>query len=397
VPSPTSDSPRGSSRGKRAAERSPSRVRFRREKATSTASEPAVPTPVAPTTPPAPAVSDPPQEGPRRLLLTLWFVVLGIGATALAISAVTGILGHLPSGLDRFGEPPGWLDGAGAVAVVTALSWLLATRTAGRAIISAGLALVLGVASLLIGGRVLPTGAAVLTCVVGSVYAVMVTVPAITWLKAVREAVIATLVAAVTAFAAVGFEPTVAAERFDIAALLLALALVFTIVYRLGAGLHGLGRRGLVIVAIGLAVLVATLAYAELLRRYGAQTFVSSVLDFADATTDRIGAFPRPLVVLLGIPALVWGTHVRARRRQGWWVCAFGVAATVPFASGLMSPDSSYAEAGLRAAYSLVLGLVIGYVVIRVDLALTGPKGRRGRRAEEAGAHRPEPSRFAEL
>ncbi|RYC05533.1 hypothetical protein [Nocardioides zhouii] len=409
MPSPTSDSPRGSSRGKRAAERAPSRVRRRREKADPTPSEPTVTTPVAPPTPrpvaptapvgPAPAASveEPRQEGPRRLLLTLWFVVLGLGAAALAISAVTGILGHLPSGLDRFGAPPGWLDGAGAVAVVTALSWLLATRTAGRAIISAGLALGLGVASLLIGGRVLPTGAAVLTCVVGSVYAVMVTVPAITWLKAVREAVIATLVAAVTASAAVGFEPTVAAERFDIAALLLALALVFTIVYRLGAGLHGLGRRGLVIVAIGLAVLVATMAYAELLRRYGAQTFVSSVLDFADATSERIGAFPRPLVVLLGIPALVWGTHVRARRRQGWWVCAFGVAATVPLASGLMAPDSSYVEAGLRAAYSLVLGLVIGYVVIRVDLALTGPKGRRGRRAEEAGAHRPEPSRFAEL
>ena len=200
-----------------------------------------------------------------------------------------------------------------------------------------------------------------------------------------------------TAFAAVGFEPTVAMERFDIAALLLALGLVFTIVYRLGAGLHGLGRRGLIIVAIGLAVLVATLAYAELLRRYGAQTFVSSVLDFADETSERIGAFPRPLVVLLGIPALVWGTHVRARRRQGWWVCAFGVAATVPIASGLMAADSSYPEAGLRVAYSLVLGLLIGYLVIRVDLSLTGPKGRRGRRAEEAGPHRPEPSRLAEL
>ena len=281
--------------------------------------------------------------------------------------------------------------------MVTAFSWLLATRTAGRAVISAGLALALGVASLLVGGRVLPTGAAVMTCVVGSVYAVMVTVPAITWWKAVREALVATLVAAVTAFAAVGFEPTVAAERFDIVALLLALAMAFTIVYRLGAGLHGLGRRGLIIVALGLAVLFATLAYAELLRRYGAQTFVSSILDFADATSARIGAFPRPLVVLLGVPALVWGTHVRARRRQGWWVCAFGVAATVPLASGLVAPDSSYLEAALRAAYSLVLGLVIGYLVIRADLALTGPKGRRGRRAEEAGPHRPEPSRFAEL
>ena len=51
------------------------------------------------------------------------------------------------------GTAPAWLDGVGAAAVVTSLSWLLATRTAGRALVSAGLALVLAVASLLVGGR----------------------------------------------------------------------------------------------------------------------------------------------------------------------------------------------------------------------------------------------------
>lgn len=395
--SPTSESARGSSRGKRAAERPPSRLR-RTRKAEEVKPE-AVRAPESAVTPaPAPGTSEPEPAfgGPRRSLLALWLLVLTIGVGALLWSAINGVLHDNPT-LERLGPAPGWLDGAGSVAVVTALSWLLATRTAGRAMVSAGLAVVLGVTSLVVGGRVLPTGAAVMTCVVGSVYAVMVTVPAVTWWKAVRETLVATLVAAVTALAAVGFEPTVAAERFDIAALLLALAMVFTTVYRLGAGLHGLGRRGLIVVAIGLAVLFATLAYAELLRRYGAQTFVSSILDFADATSERIGAFPRPLVVLLGIPALVWGTHVRARRRQGWWVCAFGVAATVPIASGLVAPDSSYLEAVLRAAYSLVLGLLLGYLVIRADLALTGPKGRRGRRAEEAGPHRPEPRRFSEL
>jgi hypothetical protein len=346
-----------------------------------------------------PAAAEPAEvfpDGPRRSVLAIWFVVLVLGAAALGWSAVTGVIGDRAA-VDDLPPVPEWLDGAGAVAVVTSLSWLLATRTAGRALISAGLALALGVTSLVVGGRVLPTGAAVMTCVVGSVYAVMVTVPAVTGLKAMREALIAALVATVTAFAAVGFEPTVATERFEIVALLLALALVLAIVYRLGAGLHGLGRRGMIVVAIGLGVLFATLAYAELLRRYGAQTFVSSVLDFADWTAERIGAFPRPLVVLLGIPALVWGTHVRARRRQGWWFCAFGVAATVPLATGLVAPDSSYLEAGLRSAYSLVLGLVVGFLVIRADLALTGPKGKRGRRAEEAGPHRPEPRRFAEL
>ncbi len=399
--SPTPDGSRGNARGKRAAERPPSRLRRRK-------SEPSVepapaPAPVeAPVQAPVQVVERVehvpvrPPEGPSRSLLLLCFALLAVGCAALGWSALNGVLDNSQA-LGDLGPVPGWLDGAGAVAVVTALSWLLATRTAGRPLISAGLALVLGVASLLVGGRVLPTGAAVMTCVVGSVYAVMVTVPAVTWLRAVREVVIATVVATITAFAAVGFEPTVATERFDLAALFLALTLVFTIVYRLGAGLHGLGRRGVIVVAIGLALLFATLAYAELLRRYGAQTFVSSVLDFADWTTDRIGAFPRPLVVMLGIPALVWGTHLRARRRQGWWVCAFGVAATVPLATGLVAPDSSYVEAALRAAYSLVLGLVLGYVIIRVDLALTGNKGRRGRRAEEAGPHRPEPRRFAEL
>lgn len=408
--SPSSDSPRGSSRGKRAAERPPSRLRRNRRADTSrerTDPAPAPPPerdavapPVAAALTPAPAAEPGPVEvlpdGPRRSVLAFSFLVLVLGAAALGWSAVSGAF--TDHELVRDLPPvPEWLDGAGAVAVVTALSWLLATRTAGRALISAGLALALGVASLVVGGRVLPTGAAVMTCVVGSVYAVMITVPAVTGLKAMREALIAALVATVTAFAALGFEPTVATERFEIVALLLALALVLAIVYRLGAGLHGLGRRGMIVVAIGLGVLFATLAYAELLRRYGAQTFVSSVLDFADWTSARIGAFPRPLVVLLGIPALVWGTHVRARRRQGWWFCAFGVAATVPLATGLVAPDSSYLEAGLRAAYSVVLGLGVGYLVIRADLALTGPKGKRGRRAEEAGPHRPEPRRFAEL
>ena len=396
--SPTSNRARGSSRGKRVAERPPSRLRRARKVERPTPAAPAATPPTTPPSTPAAPVEDttPSFGGPSKKAVALWLALLALGTVALVWAAIDGALSR-GNGLSQLVPVPEWLDGAGAVAVVTSLSWLLATRTAGRPLVSAGLALVLGVTSVLVGGRILPTGAAVMTCVVGSVYAVMVTVPAVTWWKAFREVVVATVLAGVTSLAAIGFEPTVATERFDLATLVLALGLAFTIVHRLGAGLHGLGRRGMIVVALGLAVLLVTLAYAELLRRYGAQTFVSSVLDFVDTTSERIGAFPRPLVVLLGIPALVWGTHVRARRRQGWWVCAFGVAATVPLATGLVAPDSSYLEAGLRAVYSLVLGLLLGYLIIRADLALTGPKGRRGRRAEEAGPHRPEPSRFAEL
>ena len=347
------------------------------------------PEPPAPAPAPAPAAVPVEEEGPagtrgpRRLQVAACLLLVVAGIAALVTSALE--LG------------PAWLEGAGAVAVVTSLASLLAARTSGRPLVAALLALAFGVAAVVVGGRVLPTGAAVLTCVLGGVYAVMATVPAVTFLRAVREVLVAMLVAAVTAVAAVGFQPTVSATRFDLVTLVLALVLAFGIVHRLGAGLHGLGRRGLIIVVVGAALLLATLLYAELLRRYGAQDVVSSVLDFVDRTRERIGAFPRPLVVLLGIPALTWGTHVRARRRQGWWVTAFGVAATVPMAAGLTAPGVGFTEAGLRALYSLVLGLPLGYLLIRLDLTLTGTRGHRARRAEEAGPHRPEPPRFAEL
>ena len=331
----------------------------------------------------------PPESGlgvsPRvQALLWLTAAVVVVAGVAALVAAALGV-------------GPEWLDGVGAVAVATVLSWALAVRTGGRPWVTAVLALAIGGSAVVVDTAMLRTGAAVLTVVTGGVLAVMLTVPAATYLRACREVLIATVISGITALAAVGLEPTVTVPRFDYASLLLGLVLVFGLVYRLGAGLHGLGRRGLVAVLVGAVLLVLTLAYAELLRRYGAGSVVQSALDFVDWTTERIGAFPRPLVVLLGIPALVWGTHMRARRRQGWWVCAFGVTATIPLAQGLLDPDGSFLEAGLQAAYSLVPGLLLGYLVVRTDLALTGPRGRRGRRAEEAEAHRPEPSRLAEL
>ena len=100
---------------------------------------------------------------------------------------------------------------------------------------------------------------------------------------------------------------------------------------------------------------------------------------------------------LLGIPALAWGCHQRARRRQGWWATAFGVAATVPLTVLLINPRLSLAEVALTEAYTLVVGLLVAYVLIRLDLAFTGSRGRRGRRAEEAAAIRPEPARAQAL
>ena len=103
-------------------------------------------------------------------------------------------------------------------------------------------------------------------------------------------------------------------------------------------------------------------------------------------------------MALLGVPALTWGTHMRARRRQGWWVCAFGVALTGPVAYSLVDPGRSVREVALSIGYGALIGLVLGYLLIRIDLRLTGPRltGPRGRRLaerEEATAVRPEPGR----
>ena len=110
-----------------------------------------------------------------------------------------------------------------------------------------------------------------------------------------------------------------------------------------------------------------------------------------------------PIETLLGFPALTWGVFMRARRRQGWWACAFGVAATVSTACALVDPEVEVLRAVLGGAYSLVLGLLLGYLVIRLDLFLTGSSGgarssgRRSRVDEEAAASRPEPPRTRPL
>ena len=318
-----------------------------------------------------------------RVPVVLWVLVVLSGLGALGACVVD--------------VGPRWLCGVGAVAIATAYSWALAARAGGRPVVVGLLALVLGTLVVLSDDDRLRTGAAVLTCVVAAVLAVMVTVPAVRFVQSVREVLIAVLVAAIGALAVVGFEPVVTVARFEYVTLGLALLGAFAVVYRLGAGLHGLGRRGIVTVLIGSLVLALTLAYAELLRRYGTPGLVGSLLDGVHWSRENLGAFPRPLETVLGVPALAWGTHMRARRRQGWWVCAFGVAATTPVANSLVNPSVTLEETALSVAYGVVVGLLIGFVVIRVDLLVTGSTGRRGRRAEEATALRPESGRTRPL
>jgi hypothetical protein len=311
------------------------------------------------------------------------------------IATLAGAVAMLVLALVRVG--PEWFDEAGAVMVATIYTTALAIRTGGRPIVFGALALVLGVVTVTSTYEQLRAGAAVLTATCAAVLAVMATVPAPRFKEAVREVLVAIAISAVGALAVVGFRPVVALERFDYLSLVLAFGLVFALVFRLGAGWHGLGRRGLVVLLVGCLSLGLSLAYAEMLRRYGSASFIDSVFDAVRWTRSHFRAVPRPIMVLVGFPALVWGCHMRARRRQGWWVCAFGVAATVSIAGGLMNPATSLVEAVLIVGYSLPLGLVLGYLVVRLDLMLTGSRGSRARREEEASALRPEPGRFEAL
>jgi hypothetical protein len=325
----------------------------------------------------------PPPDRGRR-----WLYAAGAAALVAGLAAVVAAVLEIG---------PGWLDEASAILLSTTLTFALAARTGGRPFVFGGLALAFGVAAVVSDLPSLRGGAAVLTAVSAGVLGVMATVPAVRFRDAVREVGVALLIAAVGGLAVIGFRPVVSLERYDYLTLALAFLLAITLVFRLGAGLHGLGRRGLVVLLAGSASVAVALAYAELLRRYGSQDVIDQIYDAVRRFRHAAGAVPRPIQLLVGIPALVWGTHMRARRRQGWWVCAFGTAATVSVAGIMVNPATGWLEAGLIILYSLVPGLVLGYLLIRLDLLFTGPRGRRARRAEEATAIRPEPARLQPL
>lgn len=292
---------------------------------------------------------------------------------------------------------PGWLPSAGAVGVSTCYAVGLGARTGGRPFVSGGLALALGLAAVLSAVPVLAASAAVGTAVLAAVLGVMATTPAPLFRGVVREVGVAVLTVAFGALAAAAYRPEVSQQRLGYLCLALSLLGAIVVVYRLGAGLSGLGRRGVVMVIGGLVLLAVTLAYSQALARWGSPDLVDAVRTGTERVQDTIGAVPRPVELLLGFPALAWGVSIRARRRQGWWVCVFGATGLAVASVSLLDPARTLAEAGLSLVYSAVVGLLLGYLLIRIDAFLTGTRGRRARQAERAAAHRPEPGRMHAL
>lgn len=394
--------------GRRRAEPPPRRVRLPARRAS--ADPVAAPTPNDAPTPSKPPKPRPPRDpkttktpkasrpakvpkGPRRprssrilaaAATTLWFTLFLAAFAAVVVPWTPIVL-------------PDTVPLAGAVALTTLFTHGLAVRSGGRALVSGGLALLLSGAAALSQNEVLLAGATVGTAVVAAVLAVLATTPAAKFSGVIREVAVSGGIAVVGAFAARVYDAEVSLERTGYLAIGLSLIGALALIYRLGAGLTGLGRRGFVMIISGVALLTLSLAYTEALAAWGSPGMTETIDGIFTTVRDVLGAVPRPIEVLLGFPALAWGVSTRARRRQGWWVCAFGAPGMSVIAVSLLDPDVVLLEAGLSVLYSFVLGLVVGYAIIRADLFLTGARGRRARRLEELAAHRPEPGRLQPL
>lgn len=316
--------------------------------------------------------------------MAAWWAVFSVGIALMALGIFT----------------PRVVAELGGACVGLALIWALAARTGGPKLLVTGLAGAVALVAIASDVAALRTGASITTAVVASILGVVLTRPATTLFGALKETTLALVVPVIGGFAALGFAPrfeSFARYKWGVGAI--AAVGLFWLVFRLGSGLHGLGRRGVVIVIGGAVALALVLAYAEFLRSYGSHEVVDWMQTRTQWMRAHLGAYPRPMMALIGIPALMLGVHMRSRRGQGWWVSAYGVAATATIAATINNPDVGLRESGLELVYSLIVGVLIGAVLIRADLALSSAGGRRssGRRVadiepETAGV-RVEPAR----
>lgn len=329
-----------------------------------------------------------------------WVYARPLGTTATAVAMV--VLGTLVVLLARLRpETPGVLREVAATAILAGLSWCLAMRSGGRPVLATGVATGLAIAAFVSDWEPLLAGGSVAVAVVAACLAILATQPAATVTLALREALVAGPIALAGGIGALGFgedaRPVLDQTRFSYVVLGLSLLGAFALVYRLGAGLNGLGRRGWALGGAAVLFLIVGLAYSEALAQWGSRDLIEAGRSLRETFNDRFGGVPHPLVAGFGLPALLWGVFTRARRRQGWWVCAFGVAATAPFTTRLMAESLEPRPLILGGLYTLVIGVAVGFAVIRLEQILTGSRGRRARRSEEAVAHRPEPSRWLPL
>ena len=324
----------------------------------------------------------------RGHAVTGWVV-----AWLLGVAAAASVL------LDADLDVPDWVPllGAGALAVLHTVA--LTHRTGGRTVTWAAL-----VAALVVGGLVWSepwtlSGVAVLVAVTSAVAAVLLTRPGQTAAASTLELFVALAIAAAGAVAVAAVEAPLEPQRFTLVVVMLALAVVIAEVWQLGPRLHGLGRRGLVLVIFAAAVLASLGVYAEILTVYGSEDVTGPLDQTVAWVADNLGGVPRPAEALIGFPALVCGIATRAHHRHGWWLCVFGALGTGAVTTTLADPSTGLQYAAVSLGYAAAIGLVLGLAVLRADRAMSGGSrgGRRVDRVAAVNRTRPEPGRTQPL
>lgn len=320
----------------------------------------------------------------RRVVIVLcvlgWFA--GTAASATAVVAV--------------GEPVG-LSRYGAALLTFVFTVVLAHRCGARVAVWSPLVVVALAVTASVGMNAMYSTMSVVAAVVSSVLAVMITRPAASTVHLIGEYLLAVVVAATGGLAVAAWNAPVVYERYNLMVLALALLLTLSVVWGLGAGLHGIGGGGFLLI-LGAAVLLALiLAYGTAVRSYGSPSVVRALDDAVMWLRVHVGGVPRPAQVLVGFPALLWGIGTRSSRRQGWWMCAFGVVGTASVATSLASPQALPSYIGLSMLYSVLLGLLVGLVVRRLDPGTRADTGRRAKRTDPVSVTRPEAARTESL
>jgi hypothetical protein len=321
-------------------------------------------------------------ESPRtvRLVMGAIFVVWLVG-TLGAGSSIVAI------------DVPGWVERPSSALLMIVFAVGLTHRGGGHMRIWVPITAALAIAAVVLETNLLLVSAASVTAVLGAVWAVMVTRPARSALSATAEFVFALVVALSGTMAVAAWNAPVNYQRFNLVVITVSLGLAITLVWNLGAGLHGLGRQNLAVLSGVAAVLLIVLAYSSFVRTHGSETLVDMFSNIVVWMRQTFEGVPRPVEVFIGFPALLVGVSLRSKRREGWWVQVFAVIGTAVLTTSLVTPGAFPTYIALSTLYSSILGLAVGLVLRHY--VLKERSSRAARAIEEVV--RVEPPRFAPL
>lgn len=314
-----------------------------------------------------------------RALVLLTFVAWLIGTAGSATSIIDV-------------NAPNWLWRPSAALLLVVFALMLTHRVGGHMRIWVTLATVLAGGAVLTEMNILLAAAAGTTAVISAVAAVMFTRPASSLIQVLREYLAMLALALSGAVGVAAWNASVDARPFGLVVMAVSVTLALATVWQLGSGLHGLGRSHLKLLIVIAAIALGLFFYGSFVRTQGSESFK----DLLDQTIvwmrQNVGGVPRPYEFLIGFPALIAGTSMRARYREGWWVCVIAVVGTVIVVVSLIDPGAYPTYFALSTLYSAILGLVIGLVLRAVFLTT------RTKQAVRVQHHlRTEPKRFAPL